>query len=165
MPTKPALTTLQTKAIGLLADGMPKAATGRNIGVDRTTLHRWCKDEDFAAALAAEIERRRQRTEAKLQEAANEQIDQDVASLRQEMAEFHKAIVNVQKQRLSRGRVIMDKAFARLQDLPAEAIGVKDIAPLIMAADRLFEKGLEDWGDALAIDDMMKRLGGSDGQG
>lgn len=163
MPTKPALTALQTKAIGLLADGMPKAATGRNIGVDRTTLHRWCKDEDFAAALAAEIERRRQRTEAKLQEAADQQIDEDVASLRAEMAEFHKAIVNVQKQRLARGKVIMDKAFARLQDLPSEAIGVKDIAPLIMAADRLFEKGLETWGDALAVDDIMQRLG-NDGQ-
>jgi feruloyl-CoA synthase len=33
MSTKPALTALQTKAIALLADGMPKAATGRNIPI------------------------------------------------------------------------------------------------------------------------------------
>jgi transposase len=156
------LTDSQLKAIALMADGMSQNEAAKSLGCNRVTVNRWAQREDFAAALAAEIERRRQRTEAKLQEAANEQIDQDVASLRAEMAEFHKAIVNVQKQRLSRGKVIMDKAFARLQDLPAEAIGVKDIAPLIMAADRLFEKGLEAWGDALAVDDILNRMG-SDG--
>jgi predicted transcriptional regulator len=156
------LTDSQLKAIALMAEGMSQNEAAKSLGCNRVTVNRWAQRQGFAAALAAEIERRRQRTEAKLQEAANEQIDQDVASLRQEMAEFHKAIVNVQKQRLSRGKVIMDKAFARLQDLPAEAIGVKDIAPLIMAADRLFEKGLETWGDALAVDDILNRMG-SDG--
>lgn len=158
MPETVALTDPQLKAIALLADGMSQNAAAKSMGCNRATINRWAQKEDFATVLAAEIERRRQRTEAKLQEAANEQIDEDVASLRAEMAEFHKAIVNVQKQRLNRGRIIMDKAFARLQDLPAEAIGVKDIAPLIMAADRLFEKGLETWGDALAVDDMLSRM-------
>jgi len=158
-----ALTDSQLKAIALLADGMSQGAAAKSMGCNRATINRWAQKEDFAAALAAEIERRRQRTEAKLQEAANEQIDKEVDSLRAAMAEYHEAIVRVQKQRLTRGKLIMDKAFARLQDLPSEAIGVKDIAPLIMAADRLFEKGLENWGDALAVDDLMQRLG-NDGQ-
>lgn len=146
-------------ALNLLASGMSRGDVAKSIGKSYKTVQRWEGDQDFAAALSAEIERRRHRTEAKLQEAADQQIDADVASLREEMAEFHKALVNVQKQRINRGRTIMDKAFNRLQDLPAEAIGVKDIAPLIMAADRLFEKGLETWGDAIAVDEVLDRMG------
>lgn len=159
MVETPVLTDSQLRAIALMADGMSQNEAAKALGCNRVTINRWAQKENFSAALAAEIERRRQRTEAKLQEAADQQIDADVASLREEMAEFHKALVNVQKQRINRGRVIMDKAFARLQDLPAEAIGIKDIAPLIMAADRLFEKGLENWGDAIAVDEVLDRMG------
>lgn len=159
MVETPVLTDSQLRAIALMADGMSQNEAAKALGCNRVTINRWAQKENFSAALAAEIERRRQRTEAKLQEAADQQIDADVASLREEMAEFHKALVNVQKQRINRGRAIMDKAFARLQDLPAEAIGIKDIAPLIMAADRLFEKGLENWGDAIAVDEVLDRMG------
>ena len=65
----------QLKAIALLADGMSQNQAAKSLGCNRVTINRWAQKEDFAAALAAEIERRRQRVESKLQEAADQQID------------------------------------------------------------------------------------------
>jgi len=149
---------LQSRAIALLADGVSKNDVAVSIGCSRKTITRWSKDEGFAAALAAEVERRRQRTEAKLQEAADRQIDEDVASLRDELAEYHKALVNVQKQRLTRGRMMMEKALRRLQDLPDEALTAADAVRMAQAADSFLEKGLGNWGEAIAVDDLMTRL-------
>jgi hypothetical protein len=146
-------------ALNLLASGMSRGEVAKSIGKSYKTVQRWEADQDFAAALSAEVERRRRLTESKLQEAADEVIAESVNAIRAEMAEFHKALVNVQKQRLSRGKAMQDKAFARLQDLPSEAIAMKDVAPLILAGDRLIEKGLDTWGDVLAVADLLERLG------
>jgi hypothetical protein len=141
-----------------MADGMSQVEASKAIGCNRITVHRWCQKEDFAAALDAEIERRRNRVATKLQEAANEQIDKDVADLKTELANYHQAIVNVQKQRLIRGREMMEKAMRRLKDLPEEALSAADAVRLYQAGDNAIEKGLGNWGEALAIEDLMRRM-------
>jgi transposase len=159
MPEAIARPELQSRAIALLADGVSKKDVAMSIGCSNKTISRWCQNEDFAAALNAEIERRRQRTEAKLQEAADEQIDKDVANLKEELAAYHQALVNVQKQRLVRGREMMEKAMRRLKDLPEEALTAADAVRLFQAGDTAIEKGLNNWGEALAVDDLMKQIG------
>jgi transposase len=158
MPEAIARPELQSRAIALLADGVSKKDVAMSIGCSNKTISRWCQNEDFAAALNAEIERRRQRTEAKLQEVADEQIDRDVDSLKEELAAYHQAMVNVQKQRLVRGREMMEKAMRRLRDLPDEALTAADAVRLAQAGDSLLEKGMGNWGEALAIDDILQRL-------
>lgn len=145
-------------AINLLASGMSRGDVAKSIGKSYKTVQRWEADQDFAAALATEIERRRQRTEEKLQAVADEQIDQDVASLRDDLAAYHKALVNVQKQRLMRGREMMDKAMRRLKDLPDEALSATEAVRIYQAGDLSIEKGLSNWGEALAVDDVLSRM-------
>ena len=89
------LTDAQLKAIALMADGLSQNEAAKRLGCNRVTINRWAQKENFSAALAAEIERRRSRTEAKLQEAADQQIDEDVAAIKNELAEYHQALVNV----------------------------------------------------------------------
>ena len=157
-----ALTDVQLRAVALMAEGLSQNEAAKRLGCNRVTINRWAQKPDFAAALAAEIERRRLRTEQQLQEAADRQIDENVASIRDELAEYHKAVVNVQKQRLTRGRLMMEKAIRRLQDLPDEALTAADAVRMAQAADSFLEKGLGNWGEALAIDDLMSRLGNAE---
>lgn len=165
MATTPGLTEIQMQAIALLADGVSQVDTAKAVGCNRVTVNRWAqKNPTFAAELAAEVERRKQRLETGLKDAADTKIDKQIAEVRSELAEFHQALINVQKARLQRGKVLMDKVYRRLLDLPEEAISVKDIAPLMTIADRLFEKGLETWGDAIALDDIMMRMGSDESQ-
>ena len=58
--------------------------------------------------------------------------------------------------------MMMEKAIRRLQDLPEEALSASDATRMIEAGDRLLEKGLDNWGNAIAVDEMLQRL--SNGQ-
>jgi transposase len=158
MPEAIARPELQTRAIALLADGMSKQDVAKSIGCSSKTIQRWTKDTSFSTALQDEIRRRRLRTESKLQEVADEQIDKDIASLKEELAAYHQAIIKVQKQRLVRGREMMEKAIRRLKDLPEEALSASDAVRMYQAGDNAIEKGLGNWGEALAIEDLMRRM-------
>lgn len=160
MPQHLALTEDQFKVISLLADGKSQGDAAKSLGVSRKTVNRWAQRDDFSVALQAEIDRRQQRLEEGLREASNEAIDADIASFRQDLQEYHQAVVNVQKMRLSRGKTIFDTAMRRFRDLPDEAIAIKDIPALVRAANDLIGGGLDNWGDALAIQDVLDKFDG-----
>lgn len=163
MPESLTLTKDQRKAIGLIADGMTHTAAARSIGCSTATIGRWVKKDDFAKELTLERQRREEKRSRQFEQAANEQIANASDELRAELAEYHKATINVQKQRLVRARMLMEKAIRRLQDLPDEALSAADAIRMLDSGDRLFEKGLGNWADAIALEDVMNRLGGGDG--
>ena len=164
MSESPVLTKDQRKAIGLIADGMSNTATARSIGCSIATIGRWAKKENFAKELELEKQRREEKRKRQFEQVASEQIASASDELRDELAEYHKATINVQKQRLVRARMLMEKAIRRLQDLPDEALSAADAIRMLDSGDRLFEKGLGNWADAIALEDVMSRLGGSNGE-
>ena len=161
MPKAPALTPEQLKAIDLIADGMTKNAAAQVLGCNKSTIGRWAKQEAFASELEAEKQRRNALTKEKFQQAADAQIESSVDDFKAEMETFHKAIVNVQMQRLARGKKLIEKAYQRLLDAPDKDLSMADAIKILDSADRMFDKGLTDWGNAIAMEDVLKRL--SDG--
>lgn len=151
---------IRRKAISLLADGMSQTDTAKSIGVSRITVVRWLKDEEFSSALQAEIARRQARLEEGLRKASDEVIDADIREFRKELKDYHQAMVNVQKMRLGRGKQLFDKAMGRFHDLPEEAISVKDIPAILRIANDLIGGGLDNWADALSLQDVLDRLDG-----
>ena len=160
MPKKLAITKEQAKAIAFLADGMSKKSVAMSIGKTEKTISRWCQSEPFASELQAELDRRREKTQEKFRQVADEQIESAAESFKAEMEKFHKAVVDVQMQRLSMGRDLIDKAYGLLTAADAK-LSPSDAIKILDSADRMFDKGLTDWGNAIAIEDVLKRL--SDG--
>lgn len=146
------------KAIALLAGGMNQTDTASNIGVSRVTVCRWMKDEAFATELQAEIDRRQQRLQQGLEKATNEIIDADVSAFKKELQEYHDMLRKVQLSRMAWGKSLAEKAMKRFRDLPEEAIAIKDIPALIRAGDDLIRGGLDNWGDALALQDVLDKF-------
>ena len=158
MTKTPALNKKQLKAIALIADGMSHNAAAKLLGCNRVTIGRWAKQEPFASELEAEKQRRREREKQHWQQAANEQIDSSIDAFQAELADYHEATINAQKQRLAKARMLIDKGARRLADLPDEALSAADAIRLLDCADRMIERGLTDWGNAIAIEDVLKRL-------
>jgi hypothetical protein len=144
--------------IALLSSGMSRKAACKAVGVGYTTATKWAEDPSFAAALAAEIERREQRIIEALREAADEQIQAEVSELASELAAYKKAVVSCQVHRLNLGRDLSNKALRRLRDLPDESLSASDSIRLLTASDGFLGRGLELWGHALAVDDLMKHF-------
>jgi predicted transcriptional regulator len=139
---------------------MSQGDTAKAIGVSLRTVARWVADKSFAAELNAEIQRRQKRLDDGLKQAANEVIDADIASFRQELEEYHRMVVNVQKMRMHRGKQLFDKTMSRFVDVPEEAIAIKDIPSFVRVANELISGGLDNWGDALAIQEVLERFDG-----
>ena len=158
MPESVDITEQKARAIGLLAAGESKTSVAVSLGVSSKTIQRWGKDQSFSELLAAEIERRKARLVDGIEKVSNEAIDEAVSSLQAQLAEYHEAVVNVQKIRLSRGKALMDRAYKRFKDLPEESISPKDIPALMALGDRMIQAGLETWGDALALGEVLERF-------
>lgn len=149
----------QAKLIALLSAGMSRRAACKALGIGYTTASNWANEPDFSAALAAEIERRQKLIEDSLRAAADAQIKSEAEELAEELAKYKKAVVGCQIQRLNLGRDLAAKATRRLADLPDESLSASDSIRLLQAADAFLDRGLTLWGEALAIDEILKRLG------
>lgn len=158
MAGKLELTKPQLEAIARLADGMTQAETQSALNVSRTTLYRWTKIPEFANELEAEIERRKSRAIAQYQQAADEVQDKEIESLKEDLRRYREALIDAQRTRIGRGLRLLNKVGKRFDDLPEEAIGIKEIAALLLAGDRLVSQGLESWGDAIAVADLLQQL-------
>lgn len=123
----------QRQAASFLAEGLSYEQTATLVNVSTKTISRWVKIPDFAE----EVEARR----ALLRAEAS--ID---AAKRATTADFDlvSAIAKMRESRqVSQGRIkdcgmeILEKCSARLQDLPPEAFGPRDLAALFRAAKDL----------------------------
>ncbi|MEO1145152.1 MAG: hypothetical protein AAFY26_06100 [Cyanobacteria bacterium J06638_22] len=148
----------QIDAIASLASGMSQGATGDSVGVARSTIARWVKIPEFASELEAEKQRREQRAKQQYQQVADEVQDEAIAQIRQEMEEFQRSLLSAYRERIGRGLAIIEKVGRRFDDLPEEAIGVKEMAALLQVGDRLIEKGFEQWADSLAVTELIERF-------
>ncbi|MEM9452467.1 MAG: helix-turn-helix domain-containing protein [Cyanobacteria bacterium P01_E01_bin.6] len=157
----PTLTDKHHKAIALLADGMSQGDIAKSLNVTRETISRWCnKNNDFAAELDAEIKRRASREKEARQTAADQVQDVVIKDYREEMLRYHRTLISAYRQRLDRGLKLMNKAGKRFDDLPEESIKPSDVSSLIAIGDRLIQSGLEDWGQAIKIDQALERMNG-----
>jgi len=153
------LTRDQENAIACLSEGLTQGATAERLGLNRITVNRWCNHSPaFAAELASEIERRQERSRGRYQEAADEVQDKVIAQYKADLLEFQQALRASYKTRINRGIKMFQKAGARFDDLPEESIGMKDIAPLVLAADRLLGQGFEGWALTLGVTELLQRM-------
>jgi len=145
-------------AIALLAGGATKKATAVELNISRPTLNAWCKRSEFASELEAEIERRKERAADGYRAATDDAQDATVAAFRNDLEEYKKQLILSQKARIGRGLKLLKKAGQRFDDLPAEAIPIKDLVGLIIAGDRLVQSGFDQWSEVLAIDELIESL-------
>lgn len=149
----------QAKLIALLSQGMSRRAACKALGIGYSTAAAWATDDDFSAALATEVERRQKLIEQTLRDAADHQIKSDAEILADELRQYHRAILSSQTARLEVGQEMIAKGFRRLQDLPDESLSASDAVRLLTAGDALIESALSSWGQALAVDELAKKLG------
>jgi transposase len=149
----------QAKLIALLSSGMSRRAACKALGIGYTTASNWANEPEFSAALAAECERRQKLIEEILRAAADEQIKSDAELLADELRRYHRVIVESQATRFSIGVELVKKGYRRLMDLPDESLSAADAARLITSGDALVEHALTAWGEALAVDELAKKLG------
>ena len=152
----------QAKLIALLSQGMSRRAACKALDIGYSTASLWATDENFSAALATEVARRQELIERTLRDAADQQILDDVADLTAELAKYKAAVVQVQIHRLNMGRELSSKAFRRLKDLPDESLSASDSVRLLQAADAFLDRGIDLWGEALAVGELLKQFGGGD---
>jgi transposase len=150
---------LQAKAISLLASGNNQSDTSKKIGVSLRTLSRWVSKPEFRAEIEQEASRRKDRLESELRASADAAQTQVIANLQGDLQELYTKLQKAQKLRIDVGTSMISKAMRRFQDLPEEAIAIKDIASLVTAGDKLLEKGFEMWADSLAIAELQEALG------
>jgi len=149
----------QEDAIACLSEGLTQIATAERLGLHRATVNRWCNhSKAFATGLQAEIERRQERSRGKYQAAADEVQDKVIDQYKADLLEFQQALRASYKTRINRGIKMFQKAGARFDDLPEESIGMKDIAPLVLAADRLLGQGFEGWALTLGVTELLQRM-------
>lgn len=159
MPEIQALTKDQIDAIALLAAGTSQGVTAKRLGVTRATVNRWCnKIPEFATELQAEIDRRQQRAKEQYQAAADEVQDEAIAQFKEDLRRFQSSLRSAYQARIGHGLKIVQKVGRRFDDLPDEAIGVNNMAPLLTAGDNLIEKGFKGWAESLSITELMQRL-------
>lgn len=149
----------QAQVIALLSAGMSRRKACQAVGIGYSTLAAWQTEADFSAALATEVERRQKLIEDTLRAAADEQIKSDAQRLSDDLESYKKAIVDTQLKRIDLGRELAAKAARRLAELPDESLSASDSIRLLQAADAFLERGLTLWGEALAIDGILKKLG------
>lgn len=152
----------QARLIALLSQGMSRRAACKALDIGYSTASLWATEENFSAALAAEVQRRQRLIEETLRAAADQQVQSEVAELAAELAAYKKAVIQVQILRLNTGRELSHKGLRRLKDLPDESLSASDATRLLQAADALIERGLTNWGESLAIDELLKQFGGGD---
>lgn len=159
MAENPGLTKAQQSAIAFLADGMTQGDTAQRLGVTRKTVNQWCnRIPEFAAELQAEIERRQARIQEQYQRAVDEVQDETIAQFKLDLQEYQNALRQAHRARISRGLKLLHKVGKRFDDLPEEAISIRDIAGLVMASDRLLERGFEGWAESLSLVELLQKL-------
>ena len=146
------------EAISCLAGAMTQQATADSVRVSRATISRWLKHPDFAAELKAEIARRAERAKQAHQTSADQLLDSEIQEWTQTFREYREALIASYKLRIDLGDRILQKAGRRFADLPEESIQMKDIPALLAAGDRMVSQGLELWGDAIAVKELIEEL-------
>ena len=150
----------QARLIALLSQGMTRRAACKALDIGYSTATLWHKDENFSAALAREVERRQSLIEQTLRDAADELIKSDAEILGDELRRYHAVIVDSQATRLSIAKEMITKGYRRILDLPDESLSASDAIRLLTAGDALAESAISAWGQALAVDELQKKLGG-----
>jgi transposase len=153
------LTMEQYSAIALLADGLKQGETAERLGVTRGTINRWCNHVPaFATELQSEVARRKGRVRQQYQVAADAAQDETITQFKSDLLEFQENLRESYQMRIERGIKLIERAGARFDDLPDEAIAMKDIAALVAAGDRLVGQGFEGWAQSLGLTELMARL-------
>jgi hypothetical protein len=149
-----ALTEEQLKAVTLLASKKTWSETISALGIARSTLFRWSKMEAFQV----ELERRKSRALEMHHVISSDLQDQEIQDFYNELREYRQALVSAYRTRISRGLKILQKVGRRLDDLPEESIQPRDVAGLLNSADSMLEKGLNQWAELLAVDELLSKM-------
>lgn len=158
----PMLTEVQLKAIACLEAGMSQDDTAVVAGVSRRTIQRWLNIEEFDA----ELKRRRSRgpsarvlADEAIAEAETEASARMQSAMAAELRHYREEKLRTYQRLVNTALTALDKIDNRLRDLPDEAIAPNMIAPLANAFTSMLTKGLEEWGDLLAINDLLAEMG------
>lgn len=154
MAENSALTEEQLKAVTLLASKKTWSETISALGIARSTLFRWSKMEAFQV----ELERRKSRALEMHHVISSDLQDQEIQDFYNELREYRQALVSAYRTRISRGLKILQKVGRRLDDLPEESIQPRDVAGLLNSADSMLEKGLNQWAELLAVDELLSKM-------
>jgi transposase-like protein len=152
------LSLTQAKAIALLINGVNQSATARELGVARTTIGRWLRDETFAAELKkrkADLEQQR------VQQLFSEPLDD---TWRQDLDEYFGWLEKAASTAKTTGLNVMIKASRRLRDLPDEALRPADAIALGRLGLELVSAGREMSAELLGLNELAERIRGEDEQ-
>jgi hypothetical protein len=153
-PEMQTLSTSQLKAAALLADGMSKADVAMSLDVHVRTITRWGDSQEFQR----EVNDRRALREAGERISEAKQVSPSSFNLPETIADLREAKKATRLQVRAAGSTILEKCLERLQDIPAEAVPIKDLPQFFRVGRELLEWADEQESQELEISTLIERL-------